>query len=423
MSSQSTDLKRGTDPLGDGRRNPRGITVTALSFIAVFAAGSAAIPLFATYRRENGVSDAELSLVAVAYFVCAVCSLLVLGRLSDFLGRKPVSVAALLTAALGSAVLMGVDGFWPLLAGRALQGVAAGLASSALAAFIVDCAPVRPKWIVPAIMTAGATVGLSLGVFASGALVQFGPFPRQLPYAAAGAVLVVCAALMLVVPETVRRRPGALASLRPRVRMPAKARPFLLVASVVFVSTWAVGGFFNAFGPSVAADYLGSPAPLVAAAVFASYMVPSVIGGPVAGRMPVIVAQRLGMSAFALAVIGLAIATGIGSAPLFIGCGILGGAGMGLAANGSMASLLSRANAAERAGLLSLIYAISYTGSALPALVVGQLSHIISLLAITCGYAGLAVLAWAATLAGTRNAKDPGNSKDFPESRTNRRRT
>jgi hypothetical protein len=271
-----------------------------------------------------------------------------------------------------------------------------------LAAFIVDCAPSRPKWIVPALTTAGSTVGLSLGVFASGALVQYGPFPRQLPYAVLGAVLVVCAVLLLVVQETVHRRPGAVASLRPNLKMPAKARPYLLVASFVFVSTWAVGGFFNAFGPSVAVDYLGSSAPLVAAAVFASYMVPSAIGGPLAGRMPVIAAQRLGMSAFAVAVIGLAAATAIGSAALFIGCGILGGAGMGLAMNGSMASLLSRANAAERAGVLSLIYAISYTGSALPALVVGQLSHVISLLVITCGYAGLGVLAWVATLLGTR---------------------
>lgn len=348
------------------------------------------------------MSDSQLSLVAVVYFICAVCSLLMLGRLSDFLGRKPVSVAALLTAALGCAVLMEVNGFWPLLVGRALQGVAAGLASSALAAFIVDCAPARPKWIVPALTTAGSTVGLSLGVFASGALVQYGPFPRQLPYAVLGAVLVVCAAFLLVVHETVHRRPGALASLRPHLKMPAKARPYLLAASFVFVSTWAVGGFFNAFGPSVAADYLGSSAPLVAAAVFASYMIPSAIGGPLAGRMSVVAAQRLGMGVFAIAVIGLAIATATGSAPLFIGCGILGGMGMGLAMNGSMASLLARANAVERAGVLSLIYAISYTGSALPALVVGQLSHVISLLAITCGYAGLAVMAWVATLVATK---------------------
>ena len=396
-------LKPTTDSAADVRKGIRGVTVTAASFIAVFAAGSASIPLFATYRSQDGVTDSELSLVAVGYFVCAVCSLLLLGRLSDYLGRKPVSVAALLAAALGCAVLMGVEGFWPLFAGRALQGIAAGLASSALAAFVVDCAPARPAWLVPAITTAGATVGLSAGVFASGALVQYGPFPRQLPYAVLGGLLVLGTLAVATVPETVRRAGGALASLRPRVRMPGKARPYLPVASFVFISTWAVGGFFNAFGPSVAADYLGSSAPLIAAAVFASYMVPSVIGGPLSGRMQTATAQRLGMGVFAAAVTGLAIATGIGSAALFIGCGILGGAGMGLATNGSMASLLTQANALERAGLLSLIYAISYTGSALPALIVGQLSHVVSLLAITCGYAGLAFLAWIATLVGTRS--------------------
>ncbi|MHC6593967.1 MFS transporter [Arthrobacter sp. C152] len=404
VQKQRMVRRPGPDSSSTGRKSLLGISVTAAAFIAVFAAGSASIPLFATYRSQDGVTDSELSLVAVGYFVCAVCSLLVLGRLSDHLGRKPVSAAALVTAALGCAVLMGVNGFWPLFAGRALQGIAAGLASSALAAFVVDCAPDRPGWIVPAITTAGATVGLSLGVFTSGALVQYGPFPRQLPYAVPGGLLIACALALAAVPETVRRRRGAFASLRPRVKIPEKARAYLPAAAFVFISTWAVGGFFNAFGPSVAADYLGSAAPLVAAAVFASYMVPSVIGGPLSGRMPIVRAQRLGMSVFAIAVAGLAIATGIGSAALFIGCGILGGAGMGLATNGSMASLLTRANALDRAGLLSLVYAISYTGSALPALLVGQLSRVISLLAITCGYAGLAFLAWGATILGTRRS-------------------
>lgn len=47
----------------------------------------------------------------------------------------------------------------------------------------------------------------------------------------------------------------------------------------------------------------------------------------------------------------------------------------------------------ERAGLLALVYALSYTGAALPSLVAGQLSRSVSLLDITIGYGALCLCA------------------------------
>jgi hypothetical protein len=45
-----------------------------------------------------------------------------------------------------------------------------------------------------------------------------------------------------------------------------------------------------------------------------------------------------------------------------------------------------------------VIYAISYTGSAVPSLIAGQAGRVLSLPAITAGYAVLAGLVWLATL-------------------------
>lgn len=389
-----------SEALAAGQRQAarRGFVTATASFVAVFAAGAGAIPLYDTYRRVDGVTNAEFSLVAVGYFACAIVALLVFGRLSNHLGRKPVSIAAVLTAAAGCGVLLAVHSFWPLLVGRGLQGLAAGLASSAIAAYAVDTAPAEPKWLVAAVTSASATVGLSVGVFASGALVQFAPAPRELTFCVFGLVLLGCAAALATRTESVTRTPGARRSLVPRIVLPAAARPYLPAAACIFVSTWAFGGYFQAFGPSIAADYLGSPAPLVAAAVFASYMAPGVLGGPVAGRLSAAAAQRLGMAAVTAAGAGLVTATATGSAVLFVAAGILGGLGMGTGMSGSMNALLPHARAHERAGLLALIYAISYTGSALPALVSGQLSHTFSLFTITIGYAALAAAACAITL-------------------------
>ncbi|WP_261792175.1 hypothetical protein [Arthrobacter sp. PM3] len=123
-------------------------------------------------------------------------------------------------------------------------------------------------------------------------------------------------------------------------------------------------------------------------------MAPSFLGGFLAGRFTPEAAQRIGMTLVAAAGIGLTVASS---------AGILGGIGMGLATSGSMNILLPQALPRERAGLFVVIYAISYTGSAVPSLVAGQASRVLSLPAITAGYAVLAGLVWLATPVGARN--------------------
>ncbi|WP_018762769.1 MFS transporter [Arthrobacter sp. 135MFCol5.1] len=388
---------------GVGRPKGRGFVAATLSFACVFGAGSAAMPLYDTYRSADGLTNDQFSLVSVAYFVCAVFALLVLGRLSNHHGRRPVSIAALLIGAAGCLTLLSVHSFLPLLVGRALQGLAAGLASSAIGAYIVDIAPRRPRWLVAAITSAGAAVGLAVGVFFSGILVELAPTPRELTFFVFAGVLLGCAIALTKGPETVPRTAGAWASLVPRLAVPAASRRYLPLASGIFVATWAIGGYFTSFGPSIAAENLGAHSPLAAAAVFASYMAPSFFGGFISGRLTPAAAQRVGMTLVALSGIGLTYASSAGTLGLYIGAGVIGGIGMGAATSGSMNALLAGALPKDRAGLLAVIFAISYTGSAVPSLIAGQASRVLNLPAITAGYAVLAILVWLTTIVAARN--------------------
>ncbi|SFT96632.1 hypothetical protein [Arthrobacter sp. ov118] len=136
-------------------------------------------------------------------------------------------------------------------------------------------------------------------------------------------------------------------------------------------------------------------------------MAPSFLGGFLAGRFTPAAAQRTGMTLVAAAGIGLTVAGTAGILGLFIGAGVVGGIGIGLATSGSMNTLLPAALPRERAGLLAVIYAIYYTGAAAPSLIAGQASRILSLPAITAGYAVLAGLVWVATLVAARNPPTP----------------
>src|SRR3982750_1632319 len=74
--------------------------VASFSLVLIFATAGTPIPLYNTYRAVNGITNGDLAFVSAGYFVAAAAALLVLGRLSNHLGRKPVALAALVTAAI-----------------------------------------------------------------------------------------------------------------------------------------------------------------------------------------------------------------------------------------------------------------------------------------------------------------------------------
>ena len=182
-----------------------------VSLVAAFAAVGSTIPLFNIYRAEDGFTNAGISMTVVAYSAATLTTLLVLGRLSNHLGRRPTSIASLCLLLLGCLLLLDVHVIGILIVGRLLMGLGAGLASSSLTSYIVDAAPARPAWLASVASSQTVMLGLAVGALGSGALVQFGPWPRELIYLVAVCFLLLCVALVAVSPETVIPDAGCLA--------------------------------------------------------------------------------------------------------------------------------------------------------------------------------------------------------------------
>lgn len=385
------------------RRRRLAFVAASASLVATFAASASPIPLYNTYRAAAGITNADLSLTVVGYFVGTIGALLCLGRLSNHLGRRPASLLTLALLAAGCLVLLRVPSIGPLVAGRFLMGLGAGLASSSLTSFIVDAAPARPAWVASVVTSQAPMLGLTIGALASGSLTQYGPAPTITVYLAMIAGLVVCAGLIVASPETAAPAPGLLASLRPRVFLPPRARRLVPVAACVFVSTWAMGAFYQAFSPSIVADQLHSRNAVVVALVFSAYMAPSVVGAPIGGRFRPATAQRLGMGIFLVGMAGilgsLVAVTIVG----FLIASVVAGAGQGIAVSASIRGLLHGTSPAERAPVLAATYLLCYTGAMVPSLIAGQLSHAFSLVQLTLGYGALAVIATVVTLIGARD--------------------
>ncbi|MEV6849394.1 MFS transporter [Actinoplanes sp. NPDC051411] len=331
--------------------------VASASFVLIFVSAGTPIPLYNLYRAHDGLTNADLSVVTAVYLAAAAVSLLVFGRLSDHLGRL-VGAGALTSSALGLVILLGVDGLAPLATGRALQGLATGLASSALGAFVVDSAPEHPRWLPAAVTSAAPMLGIPLGALLSGALVDQAPAPRHLTYSLVLALLLAAVVLIVLSPETVTRTTlrQAAGSLRPRVHVPAGAgRPLLTMAGLI-LATWSLGGFYQAFGPSIALQQLHSPASLTAGAVFGSFTVLALLGGPLTARLRPDRAMRLGALAYALCVGGILVTLGAAAIGPFLAVSLLAGVTLGVAQTGGMRSLLAGTGPADRAGLLATVF-------------------------------------------------------------------
>lgn len=393
-----------------------GFLAATLSLVTAFAASATPIPLYDIYRRADGLGYGDLSLTAVVYFLGAITALLVFGRISNHFGRKPVAFLTFGLAAAACVVLLDVDSAAPLILGRLLLGLACGLASSAVASYVVDNAPLSPAWLPAVVVANSPMVGLTVGALVSGALVEYAPLPRMLCYLVVLGGLAVCAVLVALSGETVERKPGLLASLRPAFTLPQSDRRLYPVAACTFVATWALGGFFQAYGPSIVANQLGTRSTVTAALAFSSYLLPSAIGGPLSGRLSPARAQRLGMVVFTLAVAGILLSLKVSAIGAFLLASAVAGAAQGAVVTGSIRSLLAGITAQERAGVLSLIYATSYAGAAVPSFVAGQLSRFMDLFQIAVWYGVLALAACAAILAF---ARDPFTSEVADAQRCN----
>ncbi|GAB3395808.1 MFS transporter [Humibacter soli] len=377
-----------------------------VGFFAVFATVGVTIPLFNIYRAEDGFTNLDISLSVVIYSAATLLTLLVFGRLSHHVGRKPVGIAALLLLVAGAVVLLDVHYVAVLVVGRSMMGLGAGLASSSLTAYIVDSAPRKPTWLASVASSQTVMLGLAIGAVASGALIQFAPWPRDLTFILVIVLLLASAAWIAASPETAPRTPGALRSLRPRVSVPAQVRHLVPVAAAVIVATWATGSFYQAFVPGIVEGQLHTKSPLVLGLVFAAYMAPSALGAPISGRFSPAVGQRLGMVGFLVGMIGAITAITTDTLALFIVATVVAGASQGIATSATTRGLLHGSRVHDRAPIFSAIYLLSYAGATIPALIAGQLTGIFTLSQIAIGYGVLALVATAITALAARNPRD-----------------
>jgi predicted MFS family arabinose efflux permease len=373
----------------------------AVLLVLVLAASGVPSPLYRVYQEQFGFSSGVLTLVFGIYSFALLAALLVVGALSDHVGRRPVLTVALLLQAAAMVLFLFADGVGWLLAARVVQGLSVGALTGALGAALLDFQRSdRPNGAL--VNSASPGVGLALGASGAGLLVQFVDEPTTWVFGVLTGFFLLAAAGVLLLPESSPRIPGALASLRPQVHVPAGQRPAFVVVLPCLVATWALGGLYLSLGPSLAASVFGIDNHLVGALLILAMNGTAAVGSVTMQKAAPERAMVVGALVFATGVAGTVGALLSGSTALFFAAAVISGFGFGSAFLGAMATVTRGVAPGERAGLLSSVFVVGYLSFSLPAIAAGLAAAEFGLARTAEVYGAVLVLLALTAVAGLR---------------------
>jgi MFS family permease len=326
-------------------------------------------PLYVIYQQQLGFSTMVMTLLFAAYAAGVLFTLVVVGHASDELGRRRVLLPGLACAALSTVAFLLAHDLPMLFAARILSGFSAGIFTGTATATLIDLSPGKRGPQPTLVATAFNMGGLAIGPLLAGALAQFAPLPLRLPFWVVLGLIVVAAAAVWTIPETVPagKRTGFHFRL-PEV--PAPVRPAFVPAATAGFAGFAVLGLFAAVAPSFLGQLLGEPSHLLSGAV-----VFAVFGASALGQ--VTLSGRIGPRALhvgcALLIVGmglLAASLAAGSLALLVAAAIVAGLGQGLSFHAGLDAVNAKAPADLRGTVASSFFIVMYLGISVP--VIGE---------------------------------------------------
>jgi MFS family permease len=344
----------------------------ATSSLGILPLGTNLItPLFPVFQERMSLGNGAVTAAFVAYILPVVIGLPLFGHWSEYMGRRVVLVTSLTLGVLAAVVVLTASGLPGLLAGRALHGLAVALSFGAGAAALRDLLPGEPDLCARIILLASVGGGAA-GPLVGGWLSELGD-PVGVPfsvYLVTLAVVVILLAAVRANPPVLAPRPhGFFESLRPpRPSLPRTAsRSFFLTSGTGFVS-FAVFGFFLSVAPAFFAPMLGG------ARIMGGLTGALILGASACAQLlPIHGRQRAAVSLMVMAgSLVLIVSAQIQQLPeLLLIAVTLTGLSQGLGFRTLFGALNSELPPGAAAQSVSLMYVITYLGSALPVLGLG----------------------------------------------------
>ncbi|MCU1664765.1 MAG: bmr5 [Pseudonocardia sp.] len=189
-------------------RSPATVLVAVLAFagIVVSLMQTLVIPLIPQLPRLLNASAADTTWAITATLLAGAVATPTVGRLADMLGKRRMLMVCLIVLVAGSVIAALSTTLVPMVIGRALQGLAAGVVPLGIS-LMRDQLPPERLGSATALMSASLGVGGALGLPIASLVAQYADW-HVLFWAAAGMGTIATVLVLTLIPESPQRAGG-----------------------------------------------------------------------------------------------------------------------------------------------------------------------------------------------------------------------
>jgi MFS family permease len=337
----------------------------AYAFAAIMVGTTLPTPMYALYGQQMHFAVLTTTVIYATYAGGVLFALLVFGRWSDVIGRRPMLLAGVVFALVSAAVFLGAHSVSMLLVARVVSGLSAGVFTGTATAAVIEAAPEKWRTRAAAVATVVNMGGLGLGPLLAGLLVEYAPAPLHLSFIVHMVLAVLAGAAVLVVPET-SQRTGKIGVQR--LSVPAEVRTVFVIAGLAAFAGFAVTGLFTAVAPSFLSQVVGitnhAVAGLIAGTMFAASAVSQLAAGGLAPQRAV----AIGCAILIAGMVVLAVALHFSSLTGLIAAAVVSGIGQGISFSRGLAAVAELTPPDCRAEVSSSYFVVAYVAISLPVL-------------------------------------------------------
>jgi MFS family permease len=371
----------------------------AATFALVTTGGTLPIPLYTLWGARFGFGAETTTWVFSVYVFGTLLALVFFGGLSDQVGRRPLTRAALLATILSTLLFIFAGNVAMLLAARFLSGVGVGLITSAATAALAEVYPGTNRALPPMVSTAANMGGLGLGPLAAGLFAEYLGAPTRLVFVGFIALVVAATVLTVFVPETNPRPGRRTVDWTPRVGVPREARTVYWRSAVAVFPTFTLLGLFSSLTPRFIGGTLGvrnlAIEGLATFVLFEIGVAAQLVFRGKPARWSILRGLPLLILSLILVLVGFLTAT----FTIFAAGTVVGGAGAGLTFMGGLGQLSRAVPHHSHAKSVAAYFIAAQSGLAVPVLAIGALTAPLGLTGATLIIVGAVTLLAATALA------------------------
>jgi MFS family permease len=311
------------------------------------------------YAAEWLLTPAVTTSIFAVYPLMVVSTLIMVGDISDYIGRRKAMLLGLAASLVGVLLFASAPTVHWIFIGRAFMGIGVGLSASPSAAALVEFSAAGQSKRAGAVTTAAQSLGFALAFLVDGALIEYAPLPARLNF---WVLFVVIGAIFAATWFLPRHTPGeASGRWRPKIPIVPKGLYRIFATSTVSVMfPYALGAIILSLGAQIAHELIDSANHLVNGAALSLLAVTSGIVAISAKGLSPRFSMILGGIISPLGMGLLVLSSYKHSLPIFLAAIAVAGVGYGLSFLGGLNLINANAPTHHRGGTLSAVFLIAY---------------------------------------------------------------